>query len=96
MTIEEAIKSFKQLKLYANECVTNFEKTFPGWESNHRKNVESYDMAITALRAQAEIVHCRDCKHLYFKDFEAFCPHRVGPRKPSGFCDYGVRKDEID
>lgn len=41
----------------------------------------------------AAIVHCRDCKHLYFKDFEAFCPHRVGPCKPSGFCDYGESRE---
>lgn len=24
-----------------------------------------------------EVVHCKDCKHLYFKDFSAFCPHRL-------------------
>lgn len=41
----------------------------------------------------AYIVHCRDCKYRYPKDFEAFCPHRVGPCKPDGFCDRGERRD---
>lgn len=38
------------------------------------------------------IVHCKDCKHRYPKDFEAFCPHRVGPCKPDGFCERGEKK----
>lgn len=40
-------------------------------------------------RLKTDVVHCKDCKHLYFKDFEAFCPHRVGPCRPSGFCERG-------
>lgn len=38
------------------------------------------------------IVHCRDCKHRYPKDFSAYCHHRVGPLKPDGFCDRGERR----
>ena len=35
------------------------------------------------------IVHCVDCKHKYFKDFSAFCPHRFGPLRPGGYCEHG-------
>ena len=35
------------------------------------------------------IVHCVDCKHKYFKDFSAFCPHRLGPLWPGGYCERG-------
>lgn len=44
-----------------------------------------------------EIVHCKDCVNLYFKDFSAFCPHRVSACRPEGFCEYGERRrPEID
>lgn len=36
-----------------------------------------------------EIVRCKDCKHLYFKDFFAYCPYMVGACKPDGFCNHG-------
>lgn len=62
---------------------------------------EACKVAIFGLCAQAErdelkkkldsIVHCRDCKHLYAKDMSAYCPHRVGPCSPDGFCDRGVQ-----
>ena len=39
-----------------------------------------------------EIVHCKDCVNLYFKDFSAFCPHRVSACRPEGFCEYGERR----
>lgn len=38
------------------------------------------------------VTRCKDCKHRYLKDFQAFCPYRVGPCKPNGFCDRGERK----
>lgn len=42
-----------------------------------------------------KVVYCKDCKHLYFKDFSAFCPHRVGAVHPNGFCELGeCRKPE--
>ena len=41
-----------------------------------------------------EVVHCKDCKHLFFKDLSAFCPYSVGPCKPDDFCSYGERKEE--
>ena len=39
-----------------------------------------------------KVVRCKDCKHLYFKDFSAFCPHRVGACRPDGFCEHGERR----
>lgn len=39
-----------------------------------------------------EIVRCKDCMHLYFKDFSAFCPHRVSACRPEGFCECGERR----
>lgn len=41
-----------------------------------------------------EVVRCVDCKHLYFKDMSAYCPHKVSACRPDGFCSYGERKDE--
>lgn len=40
-----------------------------------------------------KIVHCGECKHLYFKDMSAYCPHRVGPCRANGFCDYGESRE---
>ena len=40
-----------------------------------------------------EVVRCKDCKHLFFKDLSAFCPYSVGPCKPDDFCSYGERKE---
>lgn len=37
----------------------------------------------------AKVVHCLDCRHKYFKDFSVFCPYRVGPLSPDGFCEHG-------
>lgn len=60
------------------------------------KNDEAAETAMKdALCAQAEIVHCRDCKHLYPKDFWMHCPHRVGMCKPDGFCERGERRMEV-
>lgn len=42
---------------------------------------------------QFPVVHCKGCKHLYFKDFSAFCPHRVGACRPEGFCECGERRE---
>lgn len=39
-----------------------------------------------------KVVCCKDCKHLYFKDFSAFCPHKVSACRPDGFCEYGERR----
>lgn len=39
-----------------------------------------------------KVVRCKDCKHLYFKDFSAFCPHRVSVCRTDGFCEYGERR----
>ena len=40
------------------------------------------------------IVHCVDCKHKYFKDFSAFCPHRCGPLRPGGYCERGESEEK--
>lgn len=41
-----------------------------------------------------EVVRCKNCKHLFFKDLSAFCPYSVGPCKPDDFCSHGERKEE--
>lgn len=41
---------------------------------------------------EEKLVRCMDCKHLYFKDFSAFCPRKVGACRPDGFCEYGERR----
>lgn len=38
------------------------------------------------------VVHCEDCKHLYFKDLFAYCPYFVSQCKPNGFCNHGEKK----
>lgn len=43
-----------------------------------------------------EVVRCKDCKHLFFKDLSAFCPYSVGCCKPDDFCSYGERKEGRD
>lgn len=40
-----------------------------------------------------EVVRCKDCQYLFFKDMSGFCPFSVGPCKPDDFCSYGVRKE---
>lgn len=39
-----------------------------------------------------KVIRCKDCKNLHFKDFLAFCPHRVSACRPDGFCEYGERR----
>lgn len=39
-----------------------------------------------------EVVRCKNCKFLYFKDMTAYCPHKVGECSPMHFCGYGKRK----
>ena len=40
------------------------------------------------------VVHCKNCRHKYFKDFSAFCPNRVGALRPEGFCELGERGNQ--
>lgn len=44
---------------------------------------------------QFSVVHCKDCKHLYFKDFSGVCPHRVSACRPDGFCECGERCESV-
>lgn len=44
--------------------------------------------------AEEKIVHCKDCKHLYFKDMSAYCPFKVSACRPNGFCSCGERRSE--
>ena len=39
-----------------------------------------------------EIVRCGDCRHKYIKDFNAYCPNRVGALRSDGYCERGERK----
>lgn len=50
--------------------------------------------AITALETRPEVVRCRECSRRYAKDFGQYCPSRVGPVSPDGYCDGGQRRKE--
>lgn len=42
-----------------------------------------------------EVVRCKDCKNLGFKDFSGICNRRmIGIVKPDDFCSYGERRCE--
>ena len=41
-----------------------------------------------------EVVRCKDCKHLYFKDMSAYCPFKVSACRPNGFCSLGERRND--
>lgn len=41
-------------------------------------------------RKETDIVHCKDCKHLFFMD----CPYKVGECLPDGFCDHGEKQTD--
>lgn len=47
---------------------------------------------LAAYEEITKIVHCKDCRLLYFKAMSAHCPYRVGPCRPDGFCDRGVNR----
>ena len=51
------------------------------------------ECADVLMRDPVKVVYCKDWKDLYFKDFSAFCPHRVGACRPDGFCEYGERRN---
>lgn len=73
----------------ADRCVAFFELYGKAWLAYRRKPEEAER---DALKEKFDgIIHCRDCKHLYAKDMSAYCPHRVGPCSPDGFCDRGAR-----
>lgn len=48
----------------------------------------AFDMAIEALKEQAEIVRCKDCKHHQ----EDICEVRIGVYDPDWFCADGERQ----
>lgn len=40
-----------------------------------------------------DVVRCKDCKRLYFKDMSAYCPHKVSACTPNHFCAYGEKRE---
>lgn len=74
---------------YAIETAINLLKTY-------RDSQRNDPLALEQLREMhgepMKVVRCKDCKHLYFKDFSGFCPHRVSACSPDGFCEYGERR----
>ena len=65
-----------------------------------KKMVEQYqDEIVPGLREllekRVEVVRCKDCKFLGFKDFSGICngPKVCGIVQPYDFCSYGERKD---
>ena len=42
------------------------------------------------------VVRCRECSRRYAKDFGQYCPSRVGPVRPDGYCDEGQRREDGD
>lgn len=89
--IDFLIKRWKEAAEYADMCKQYGKhlRELLQAESEGRLIVLSFKPDETS-----QIVHCKDCKHIYFIDFEAFCPHRVGPCRPSGFCERGEKEDE--
>ena len=60
-------------------------------------------MGMNALRLMStgedlvEVVRCRDCVNLGFKDFRGICENGpvCGPIEPNSFCSWGRRKEEV-
>lgn len=45
------------------------------------------------LTPKEHIVRCKDCKHIYLKDFiRGTCKYRTGEVLPEGYCDKGEEK----
>lgn len=48
--------------------------------------------SLEETKETAQIVHCNDCEHAYFKDMSGYCAYRMGQCSPDGFCEHGTRK----
>ncbi len=82
MTKEEAIKVINGLRIpcavtiHGNSCDRN----------------EALDMAIEALSADAvEVVRCKDCRHLYNKDF---CSFFGSPTDTMDYCSHREKREQ--
>lgn len=51
------------------------------------------DIAAAPAADVVEVVRCRECRFLYFKDMSAYCPHKVSACRPDDFCSYGERRN---
>lgn len=55
------------------------------WKYNLSKVIEGeVKQEVPAL----EDHRCMTCKNRYPKDFQMFCPHRIGPVSPDGTCEH--------
>ena len=53
------------------------------------------DVHVTVTDTEPDQIHCEKCARKYFKDMDAYCPHRVGPVHVGGYCEKGVLEDEV-
>lgn len=90
MTREEAIKILKAIRVY--EC-------YPKSASEETK--EAIDMAIEALSAPTDIVHCKECKysHMTYGGLCKYCDMwvEVGDAlylEGDFYCGFGKRRED--
>lgn len=73
---------------YGNYTVSNLETLCMAYGECARV---ADDVRIVTKDA-SELVTCAECRHRYFKDFNAYCPNRVGALRSDGYCERGERK----
>ena len=49
---------------------------------------------LTEEKTTPDVVRCHLCKHIFFKDFSAYCRYRVGALRPDGYCERGERRND--
>lgn len=85
MTREEAIYRLKNMAwLYGS--------------AEREQNIEAIDMAMKSLQADADVVRCKDCKHLKTMCEDEgtcyyWCKHWNNATDDWGHCYYGERRD---
>ena len=91
MTNEEAIKYWEEFK---SEIADVFGKDYP---KEAEEQTQSVELALSALREQAEIVKCKNC--IYQKDAKVnckgfiICPASNMEITDDDYCSYGERRE---
>lgn len=67
-------------------------------KDNYNRLLKNAGYMVEALKQyeEAEVVRCKECKFLGFKDFSGICRGMkvYGVVKPNDYCSWGERKDE--
>lgn len=90
--LDEAVAWCAGFGLVFDAVNDNLPESIAAFKADPRKVFADEYWDDRAVHMPLKVVLCKDCKHLYFKDFSAFCPHRVSACKPDGFCEYGERR----